>query len=180
MVEPVISFNIENDVEFQKTLDKLAQATSDFRIPFGSISRDWYKSNLQIMTLNGPGLYPDFKNERSRRQKLNATKRLSGFGFEYPLLLRTGRLFTSLLNPRAPYAWNYIGRQSLEMGTLVDYGIYHQSDRPRRVLPQRKFIFISGGADEIALDSRAGGRLLRWTRIIENHIQQVLEKEGKI
>jgi phage gpG-like protein len=190
-IEPIASFIIENDVEFQKVLDKLAKATSDFRIPFGSISRAWYQSNKQIFTLKSKGKYKELskkpffawweKDEDLRRFYPQGywEYKEAKYGHRYPILFRTGRLANSMLSPRSPDAHNFIGKQVLEMGTLVPYAIYHQSDQPRRVIPQRKMIFISGGPKEDAKDARAGGRLKRWTNIVYDHIEQVHQKETK-
>lgn len=177
MVEPIASFIIENDKEFARVLDRLAKVSRDFRVPFAAISRAWYQSNKQIFTLKGPGLYKDFKTEKSRQQKLRATRKLTGSSFDYPLLFRSGRLANSMLNPQAPGAHNFIGRQTLEMGTLIDYAIYHQLGT--RAMAQRQMIFISGGPKEEARDARAGGRLKRWVSIVEAHIKDTLEKETK-
>jgi len=48
MVDTVTSYIVENDKDFRKALDRLGKVTSDFRIPFGSISRAWYRNNRKI------------------------------------------------------------------------------------------------------------------------------------
>lgn len=47
------------------------------------------------------------------------------------------------------------------------------------LLPQRKMIFISGGPNEKALDSRITGRLERWTTIVKNHVANVTAENNK-
>ena len=58
--------------------------------------------------------------------------------------------------------------------TKVPYAKYHNSNRePRTKLPQRKFIFISGGKDK-AKDATVGNDIKVWTMIIEDHVKDIL------
>ncbi len=57
MADKIISFQAVNDTAFINGIKRLAGATNDFRIPFGLIGNDWYKSNKLIFDLKGPGLY---------------------------------------------------------------------------------------------------------------------------
>jgi len=181
MAEPIISFIPQNDAEFLAGIRKLEKATNDFKIPFSSISADFYKSNRQIFTLKGPGKYQDLAPSSPKGRggvkttsnyKQQKKRRL---GFVYPIFTGAkGTLVRSLLNKGDTNASYFLGQQTLIMGTKVKYAIYHQSDLPRKKIPQRKVIFISGGADEIALDSKAGGRLKRWIGIIDSHVEKIL------
>jgi len=59
------------------------------------------------------------------------------------------------------------------IGSSVPYGKYHQSDLPRKRLPQRKFIFIDGGKGDRSKDG-VNGRRERWINIIDTHIDQLI------
>jgi len=170
------SYVIDNDLEFQQALDRLSKTVSDFRIPFGQISRHFYQGNKRIFSLKSAGGYPDFKTEKSRQQKISATEKLTGTGFDYPLLVRTGRLAASLFSKGDPEAVNVITERSLMLGTNVPYAIYHQSDKPRKVLPQRKVIFIDGGPLD---DSKSKGRREAWLNIVNTHVLKVVGAKWK-
>jgi phage gpG-like protein len=63
-----------------------------------------------------------------------------------------------------------IGAKSLVVGTKVPYGAFHQSNRPRTRLPQRKFLFIGPEAGRSA-PSEITGRLSRWMQIIDEGVK---------
>ena len=67
-----------------------------------------------------------------------------------------------------------IGKQSLAMGTKKEYGMFHQSDRDRPIMPLRKFLFIGPEASKFA--PREAGRLLRWTTIIDVWVKKELKR----
>ncbi len=189
MVEIATSIYIENEKVFQDALDRASKEISDFRIPFGSISRAWYQSNKMIFNLKSAGKYEDLstkpffawweKDDDLRREYEDGYKeyKQAKYGHVYPIHLATGRLASSMLSPSDRDAWNLITRDQLEMGTLVPYAIFHQSDKtPRKKIPQRKMIFISGGPADDAKDASAGGRLKRWVGIVDDYTEQVLQK----
>lgn len=188
MAEPVISFITENDKEFKAALDKAAEKISDFRVPFGLIYRHWSRGNKKIFSLNSEGLYPVlggfnpraevvYRGKKTTKQEAAEVSKSEAVGFIYPLLKRSGRLEKSLLSRNHPDAEFFIGRQSLVMGTNVPYAKFHQSDKPRSKLPQRKMIFIDGGPAEKAKDAVVSGRLEAWTKIIDEYVSQVLTGE---
>ena len=185
MAEPIVSFITENDKEFKKLLDDVGRDISDFRIPFGLISNHFYKGNRKIFTLSSPGLYPDFggfkptekikfRGQMITRRGVAKFLKNEEVGFIYPMLKRTGKLEKSLSSRNGAGAEHFIGRNSLVMGTNIDYAKYHQSDRPRKKLPQHKIIFIDGGGQEIAKDALISGRLQAWNNIINDYVIQVL------
>ena len=171
MAEGVTSYIVENDEAFARALQRLSKVTKDFRIPFGQIAKEFYKSNRKIFLLKGPGLYPDFKTPQSKAAKIKAA------GFAYPLLFRTGRLASSLLNPSDPETVKIIKKDELQLGTTVPYLIFHQSDRARFVIPQRKAVFIDGGPLEASTGARVSGRRQTWLNIINDF---VLQKVGEV
>lgn len=183
MADQIISFIPDNDKAFINGLRRLKESTDDFRIPFGLIGKDFFKSNKIIFGLKGPGLYPPLggfnpgekqKNGKTKRE-IAEEKKKKRVGFAYPLLVgETKALSKSLLSENAPGSEFFAGRQTLVMGTSIEYAKFHQSDRtPRTKLPQRKMVFISGGPAERSRDSRIAGRRERWLNIINDYIKQV-------
>jgi phage gpG-like protein len=162
MGEPTFSYSIENDRLFKQAITNAVNVASDLRIPFKQISLDWYKSNRAIFKLKSKGLYPDL-SEKYKKQKYNKYK------FVYPILEATGRLKDSILEQDSPETINIIEKQQLTLGTQVPYGIYHQSDRERKKIPLRKFIFIGPEAPRFATSDQMG-RPKRWLDIINNYL----------
>lgn len=177
-VQPGVSYSVENDVAFRNALDRARQAIDDFRIPFGLISKDFYKSQRAIFQLKGPGQYPDFQGERGEDGMTPYMRRKQRkFGFTYPLLVATGALAASTLTPNARGSINIITKFSLVLGTQIPYGIYHQSDAPRKKLPQRKFFFIGPEAKKVATSEQMG-RLERWLNMLNDYVTKKLKAES--
>ncbi len=165
------SYSVDNDNRFKDSLKAASKTVSDFRIPFGLISADFYRSEQSIFKLKSPGMYPDLSEKYGKyKQK---TK-----GFKYPILVRSGALATSMLGPRNPGSINVISALSMFIGTSVKYGVYHQSDLPRKSkLPLRKFLFIGPEAPRFASSEQAG-RTQRWLGIISDHVMNVAKRAG--
>lgn len=180
-------FTIENEKAFQDGLDRLGKATSDFRIPFRLISSDFYRSQKKIFQLQSEGLYNPLGgfnfNEREangltkRQNAENRKERLTGHAWAPILFGKTGDLKDSTLSNSHRYSIFFLDKQSLEIGTSVPYGKYHQSDEPRTKIPQRKFIFIDGGANDASRDSSLTGRSQRWLNIMNDHVIQLISGE---
>ena len=178
------SFLIENDKAFRDGIDRLARTTSDFRIPFREIARDWVKSNRKIFTLASRGLYQDLAPEHGdpdaggiRTHTNYIDRKRAEVGFAYPILLKFGDLARSLTVKGGPGQVLDVGQRTLTMGTEVEHAIYHQSDLPRKKIPQRKIIFIDGGPAERSKDAAIAGRRERWLNIINDHIIQLITGE---
>lgn len=191
MSDAIISFIPENDQEFKALLSKAGEKISDFRIPFNLIAGDWYRGNRKLFTLKSEGLYPPlgglkpqekvmYRGQLTTKRERAEVEKSEKFGFIYPLLKATGALEKSITSKSAPGAEFFIGRQTLVMGTRIPYAKYHQSDRPRTKLPQRKMIFIDGGPAEQAKDAQISGRLERWTNIVNDYVKQVLTGRADI
>ncbi len=171
------SYTVDNDKRFRAAIERASQVSQDLRVPFGLILKDFYKSEQAIFKLKGPGQYPPFKGEKD--PKTGHTKyqdrKLRKYGFDYPLLVATGRLAASLLGPNNPGSVSKITNLSLTFGTSVPYGIYHQSDDPRAKIPLRKFLFIGPEAPQFAT-SEQQGRLERWLGYIGDFIARETAK----
>lgn len=163
------NFTVENTKDFQRGLDRLGKATGDFRIPFRLISSDFYRSQQQIFNLGGPGQYEDLSDDYARDKQRN-------LGFTYPILVGATRdLSQSTLSNRHKNSIFFIGRKELKIGTNIDYGKYHQSDTlGKGIIPQRKFVFITGGKGDKSKGSGINGRRERWNFIIDTHIEQLI------
>lgn len=162
MAESFTSYSVDNDRRFRASIEKAKKNLKDFRIPFGLILADFYRSEQVIFKLQGPGQYPPI-SERYAKAK---SKKV---GFTYPLLVRSGRLAASLLGPGNPGSVATITALSLTIGTTIEHGIYHQSDQPRSKIPLRKFLFIGPEAPSFATSEQMG-RLKRWTTIIDDFV----------
>ncbi len=177
MAEAFTSYVVDNDNRFKTALKQASETVTDFRIPFGLILADFYKSEQAIFKLKGPGKYPPFKGERDSatgHTRYQAAK-IKKVGFDYPLLVRTGKLAASLLGPSNPGSISKITPLSLTFGTSIKYGIYHQSDEPRNKIPLRKFLFIGPEAPSFATSEQMG-RTERWVGYISDHVTREWNK----
>ena len=171
MSDPFTSYSVDNDKRFRDALKEASKNIGDFRIPFGLISADFYRSEQSIFKLKSPGQYPDLSEKYGKAKQKKV-------GFKYPILVRSGRLAASMLGPRNPGSINIISALSMFIGTSISYGVYHQSDLPRKSkLPQRKFVFIGPEAPRFASSEQAG-RLQRWLGIINDHVENVAKRDG--
>jgi phage gpG-like protein len=167
------SYDIDADKKFQSALVRAKAVTSDLTIPLTLISKDFYKSQKAIFMLKGPGQYPDLQDDPPPGRSTKREKVRLGFSV-YPILKRTGRLEGSTTIPTHPDAVNQIiNRRTLIIGSKVPYGVYHQSDKPRKTkLPMRKFLFI--GPESTFATSDQQGRVGRWLNILNSYILKKL------
>lgn len=159
------SYEIENDLRFKAALEEAASKVDDLRFAFQEIQRDWFKSNRSIFTLKGSGLYPPLSPEyqaQKQRKYPNA-----------PIMVASGRLRDSLTGRPNSDSIVRIGKLTMILGTRVPYGIFHQSDEPRSVIPLRKILFLGAEAPQTA-PSQITGRTERFLRIIELEVQRKL------
>lgn len=189
MAESFTSYSVDNDKRFRNALQRVADQIGDLRVPFGQISRDFYRSEQAIFKLKGPGQYPPLSTRAFRAwwekdKELNREYpegyreyKRAKYGFDYPLLVRSGRLAASLTGPRNRDSINIIGKTTLVIGSATPYGIYHQSDAPRSKIPLRKFLFIGPEAKRFA-NSDQMGRLDRWVGYLFDYMGQVAIKNG--
>lgn len=181
MSEPIISYSVANDAAFRAALARARASVSDLRIPFALIARDFYRSQQAIFKLKTAGKYPDFKkgtrDEKGGVNSRYAKAKLKAVGFQYPLLVRSGKLARSFGGPGAPSNITQIEKLSLTMGTTVEYGAYHQSDEDREVIPLRKFLFIGPEAQKFATSDQMG-RLERWNNILNDQVLKSLKASG--
>ena len=177
MADGFTSYTVDNDKNFRDAIKRASLVAQDFRVPFGFLLNAFYKSEQAIFQLKGPGKYPPFKgpiNPKTGRTQYQDWK-FKKYGFDYPLLVRTGALAASLLGPSNPGSISKITNLSLTFGTSIAYGIYHQSDEPRRKIPLRKFLFIGPEAPTFATREQQG-RLERWLGYMQDFIDRQTAK----
>ncbi len=175
MGDAFTSYSVDNDRRFRNALEKASEVGQDLRVPFGLILRDFYKSEQAIFKLKGPGKYPVFKGEKDPKTGRTAyqSRKLKKYGFDYPLLVATGKLAASLLGPNNPGSISKITKLSLIFGTSVEYGIFHQLGGNK--IPLRKFLFIGPEAPTFATSDQMG-RMERWKGYLTDYITRQAQK----
>lgn len=168
------SYSADNDRRFRNGLDRAKLVTSDLRVPFTLIAKDFYRSQKAIWQLSGPGQYDDL-SESTKKQKSRR-----GIAI-YPILGGSSRSLEQAAAVEGGVGnITNIGKLSLVMGvdsSTIPYAIYHQSDKPRKKIPLRKFIFIGPEAKQFATSDMVG-RLERWLNIMNSFIMQKLRQQG--
>jgi hypothetical protein len=175
VAESFTSYSVDNDKTFRAAMKRATEVTQDLRIPFGLILADFYRSEQAIFKLQSPGQYPDFKNGGPNSPY--AKRKQKAVGFKYPLLFRKGALANSLLGPNNPGSISSIQNLSMYFGTTIPYAIYHQSDKARKKIPLRKFLFIGPEAPRFATSEQMG-RLERWNNIMNDFVLKKLKQES--
>ena len=154
------SYIVENDRKVQRFLQKAAKSVDDLRDPFTRIANDFYRQNKATFSLTGAGTlegakrWPDLKESTKKQKKRN-------YGTAYPILVATGRLAGSLINPGHPDTVKNIKKRSLELGTNVPYAKFHQYGT--RNIPMRKPVFIRTR------------QAARWLNIIKDYIPKAFK-----
>jgi phage gpG-like protein len=189
----MVTFKVET-ASITATIDRFRDKVSDLRPAFIQIAAEFYKTNRAIFKLKGPGKYTDFVGpkiantwmnpglpaKRIRNGNMTAyqwaktKRRWPGVNAKgYPLLKASGVLENSITRDNDPNSVKIITKMSLILGTTVPYGIYHQSDEPRKTnLPMRKFLFIDPSTtfDDPALSRRSEA----WTKLISNYVERLI------
>jgi len=149
--------------ELDRYIAKLEKKIKHLKPVFLAMASWWYKNNMQLLKLKGPGQYQDLA------PTTKADKERKGFSV-YPILKRTGRLLNSITQQGHSDTVCIISDTEMIVGTKVPYGIYHQSSLPRKKIPYRPFIFNQ------ATVGRDNGWVKRqtdaWVRIMEQHIER--------
>lgn len=179
------SYEVDNDKRFEKQIKRLSKVVDNLAPAFGEISRDFFKSNIAVFN-NKPGLYPEYVSKTTGTTGAEtpyAKRKQRLYGRVYPILVASGKLRDSLTEPTAPNTDTIlsIGKKSLIMGTNVAnekgvrYPLFHQSDKPRKKIPLRKFLFI--GPEAARYVSKEKGRLQRWLNILELWTEAELKRQ---
>lgn len=171
-------WQIENQREFTENLNELLRHTNDLRPILRPIANDFYQGQKIIFGLKGPGLYQDLAPAQGKAGNPTTTsnykrRKLLLRGQAYPILELSGELKDSIISNRDSQSIFELTETSLVIGTAVRHGVYHQSDRPRRKIPQRKFVFIDGGPNDASRSSSVAGRRERWINSIRAYIENL-------
>ena len=137
-----------DESKFRKEMLGFLQYDVDFKPAFKVIAQQFRKSRKSIFRLKGPGEYPDFKGKKGRdgrtayqrrkiREKGGKTVNQEG----YPLLVWSGNLRDSVIKKNHPDAITEISSKTLVIGSKNEVLPFHDSPKPRSVMPYRKVFF---------------------------------------
>lgn len=160
------SYIIENDKEFAAQIDSAIARVGDLKVAFTLIHKDWRKSNRSQFQLQGSGQYPALSPRYAIQKRKDVGNK--------PIMVRSGKLRDSVSGAENSDSIKIITAKGLTMGTTVGYGVFHQSDDPRRKIPLRKFLFIGAEAPRSA-PKAITGRLERWMKIMDSEVQRKLK-----
>jgi phage gpG-like protein len=132
-----MDFDIRLTPESQKILENLARAGKiDLRPTLNIIGKGYRKEVAMIFghqQPRGDGMkWPQLSEKYAEWKE----KHFPG----KPLLVRTGTLRSSMTEENAQGGINLIGKSSAVFGSSIRYGVYHDSNEPRKSnLPRRNF-----------------------------------------
>lgn len=170
----MLVLEIDADKRFRNAVDRALKTTDDLRVPFGLIAGDFYRSQRPIFQMSGPGPYPDLNKAYKKHKQ---TK----FGRIYPILKANGYLAAAASIQGASGNITEIGAKNMTLGVdsgTITYADYHNSDRPRRKIPLRKFLFLGNGDDRGFANPDQLGRVDRWVGILNEFVLQKLKESG--
>ncbi len=171
-------YEIDPSGKFAKAIKKATKDVSDLRIPFGLMTREWYKANRSIFELKGPGKYEDLR-PRTKTEKIRL------FGKVYPILEASDALKLSMTVPgNTGSVANIINKTILVLGTKVksqdgeDYPSHlHFGFQPRRrgkkvgkKVKARPFVLLGG---EQVATPRINLRRKLWIEMLEQYVLDV-------
>ena len=156
--------------KFSRAIKKATRGVSDLTIPFGLMTKEWYKSNRSIFDLGrkGPGKYVDLSP---------STKKLKErmFGRIYPILVASGKLGKSMPEPgNSDSIAIIVNKKTLVLGTKVTgknnapYSFFVQLGT--RKMPARPFVLLGG---EQVAPRRINIRRKIWIKMIEQYVIDV-------
>jgi phage gpG-like protein len=119
---------------FLRFADQAEDASAAFSAIVGILERAT-AANFATRGVSGGSRWRDLKpatRARKRREHLDPR-----------ILQATHRLHDSLVDSSHPEHVEHITADSLRWGSTVPYGVYHQSTRPRRVIPYRPPVRLS-------------------------------------
>jgi len=176
--EGFTSYKVDPGQAFINNLKLAKGLVGDLTIPLNSIARDFFKTNKSIFELKGPGKYAPLGGLHASktvpgapytyRQRAEARKRRT-FGFDYPLLMATGRLMASLTPPpSADSVAEIINQSTLVVGTTVPYAGHLQYGT--KYMKPRPFVFFGPESQEFGNDKTFATRTKRWSDILRQYV----------
>jgi len=105
----------------------------------------------------------DYQSGISKWERLKPSTKAQrirqGYGVRM-ILRRTKRLFQSVTKKGTPENINRINNGRGEFGTSLWYAIFHQSRKPRRLLPRRQFVGVARAS--LGAIARMGSAVIRF------------------
>lgn len=130
--------DIAGEVQMDRAIARFSEGVTDYRPIWPVIADDFYaqeKDQFRTEGAEGGERWEELSPEYA------AWKEASYPG--KPILQRTGDLVGSLTSASDPNAVKVEERKTLTLGSKVPYAIYHQSPKPRTVLPRRPEIMLT-------------------------------------
>ena len=161
---------------FEKKLRGLMKRSDDMSPAFSVIGYMFRQSRKTIFSLKGPGQYPDFKGGKNSPY---AKRKEYLLGRKYPLLYLSGDLKESIIDKNDSKNITVIDKKAFAFGTKIPYAKYHNSDRLRKKIPLRKFIFWGHEAPATMQNLTGSTRTFegRAIKVLRNYIARSKVKE---
>jgi phage gpG-like protein len=169
----LLKYSLENYQTFQSKIDEAFKKVGNLRVPFSDIVDDFYKSERAIFKLKSPGAYKDLTPAYAKRKEKKHK-------FKYPILRATGKLERSVTERGGPGNITIIGDRFAVVGTFIPYAAVHQFGGGNNI-PSRPFIFVGPETSRFEEADRQGlgGRLTRWTNMLDGYVQAVMDAAVK-
>jgi phage gpG-like protein len=128
---------IAGEVQMDRGIARFADGLTDYREVWPIIEDDFYAleaAQFKSEGAEGGEKWPELSAGYAGWKEAHYPGK--------PILQRTGDLVASLTSGSDPNAVKREERKTLTLGSKIPYAIYHQSPKPRRVLPRRPEIML--------------------------------------
>jgi phage gpG-like protein len=150
-----LSFAIEGDVELNRSLEGVSADLKNWKPEFAKTGRYLIKTFQQNFASAGVGLGSQWK---PLKPKYRAWKMAHGYSGD--ILVKTGKMMKSFEYIATPY--------DVTISNAMPYFVYHQSNKPRKVLPRRIMM-------KMTFKLRQGV-----VKIFQTAVQTTLKKRGLV
>lgn len=165
----MVKYDVENLNILRKTIQRAVVEAQDLSPAFDLIADDFYKSQKAIFKLKSKGGYVDLSEgyKRTKRKK---------FGSIYPILKASGRLERSTTNRSDREAFQFTGKKFMTIRSAVPYAKFLNKGTSK--MPARPFFLVGPESRAFQdLDRKGlGGRLTRWTNIINDYVEEAAKR----
>lgn len=165
-----VSYQVDPDGSFKKSVDAALKVTDDLSPAFKLITADFYRTQ-DASFRNSPGKFKDLTEPYKKRKQAKVGK-------IYPILKANGYLETAATIESGSGNITDIGPTEFTLGVdtgQIKYAIFHQLGGKK--IPKRPFFFI--GPEEPAFASAEQiQRPERWFKILNEFIQAKLKETG--
>lgn len=136
-----LSFTVHGELVVDRLLHGLAERAQNLQPIWPVVLREFQRIEAKTFATEGgstgakwPGLKPSTQKDRARQ----------GYPPAHPILERTGALKRALVDGEGAFAAMTPTSLRVILSEEVDYFTYHQSPRPRRTLPRRAPVLLTG------------------------------------